>query len=231
MIVRTASIDEIPALSDRILEHVRATVPDAEVRTDRIIFGPPSGAKLEARFSGPDADVLRALSEQAIAILQADGDLIDIRTDWRNRTPVLRPVIIEERAQTIGVTRENIANALRFATDGSQVGVYREGETLIPILARAPAAERADPAYLDSRLVWSPQQSAYVPISQVVSQFSLEFEDVLIQRRDRTRTIAVRANPHPWETAPEGFARFAPLIESIELPRGYTLEWGGEYEA
>jgi len=231
VIVRTRQLDDIPALADRILAHVRATVPDVEARADRIIFGPPSGAKLEARFSGPDADILRALSEQAIAALNADGDVIDIRTDWRNRTPVLRPVIIEERAQTIGVTRENIANALRFATDGSQVGVYREGETLIPILARAPEAERADPAYLDDRLVWSPQQAAYVPINQIVSQFALDFEDVLIQRRDRTRTVSVRANPHPWETASEGFARFAPIIEAIELPQGYTLDWGGEYEA
>lgn len=231
IIVRTHELNAIPALSDRILAHVRETVPDAEVRADRIIFGPPSGAKLEARFSGPDADVLRGLAEQAIMALNSDGDVIDIRTDWRNRTPVLRPVIIEERAQTIGVTRENIANALRFATFGSQVGVYREGETLIPILARAPESERDDPAYLDNRLVWSPQQAAYVPINQVVSQFALEFEDVLIQRRDRTRTISVRANPHPWETASQGFARFAPVIEAIELPRGYSLEWGGEYEA
>lgn len=231
VIVRTADINVIPDLADRILAHVRETVPDAEIRADRIIFGPPSGAKLEARFSGPDANVLRALSEQAITALARDGDVIDLRTDWRNRTPVLRPRIIEERARTIGVTRENIANALRFSTEGTQVSVYREGETLIPILARAPATERADPAYLDNRLVWSPQQSAYVPIGQIVSQFTLEFEDVLIQRRDRTRTIAVRANPHAWETASEGFARFAPIIEAIDLPAGYSLEWGGEYEA
>ncbi len=231
VIVRTRDIDDIPALADRILTHVRETQPDVEVRADRIIFGPPSGAKLEARFSGPDADVLRALAEDATNTLSRDGDVIDIRTDWRNRTPILRPLIIEERAQTIGVTRENIANALRFATEGSQVGVYREGETLIPILARAPEAERSDPDYLDDRLVWSPQQAAYVPINQVVSSFALEFEDVLIQRRDRTRTISVRANPHPWETASEGFARFAPLIEAIDLPPGYSMEWGGEYEA
>ncbi|WP_291844901.1 efflux RND transporter permease subunit [Maricaulis sp.] len=231
VIVRTRDINAIPALADRILAHVRETLPDVDIRADRIIFGPPSGAKLEARFSGPDADMLRALAEEATSALSRDGDVIDIRTDWRNRTPVLRPLIVEERAQTIGVTRENIANALRFATVGSQVGVYREGETLIPILARAPEAERSDPDYLDDRLVWSPQQAAYVPINQVVSSFALEFEDVLIQRRDRTRTLSVRANPHPWETASEGFARFAPIIETIDLPPGYSMEWGGEHEA
>ena len=231
IIVQTAHRDEIPALADRILHHVRDTYPDLDIRVDRIVFGPPSGSQLEARFMGPDADVLRELADEAIAALYDRGNVIDLRTDWRNRTPILRPVMIEGRAQTIGVTRENLANAMLFATDGSQVGVYREGEELIPMIARAPAAERQGDTYLQDRLVWSSSQSAYVPISQVVSAFQIDFEDVLIQRRDRTRAISVRANPQPWETAATGFERFRPIIESIALPPGYSLEWGGEYES
>ena len=231
LIIQTSHRDQIPDLSERILAHVRDNFPDVEVRVDRIVFGPPSGAQLEARFMGPDADILRTLADQAITALHERGNVIDLRTDWRNRTPAMRPVLNEGRAQTIGVTRENIANALQFATEGSQVGVYREGEELIPIIARAPARERAGDTYLSDRLVWSPSQNAYIPIDQVVSHFAVEFEDVLIQRRDRLRTISVRANPLPGETAAEGFERFRPIIESIELPRGYGLEWGGEYEA
>jgi multidrug efflux pump subunit AcrB len=231
LIVQTRHRDQIPALAERILAHIRGRYPDVEVRVDRIVFGPPTGAQLEARFMGPDADILRELSEQAISRLHADGRFIDIRTDWRNRTPTLRPVLIEGRAQTIGVTRENLANAMLFATDGSQVGVHREGEELIPIIARAPASERDDPAYLSERLVWSSSQEAYVPIGQVVSDFALDFEDVLIQRRNRTRTLSVRANPPEGETAAQAFERFRPLMEEIELPVGYSLEWGGEHEA
>lgn len=231
VIVRTARRSEIPALAERILAHIQDTHPDLDIRIDRIVFGPPTGAKLEARFMGPDADVLRELAQQAIGALHERGHVIDLRTDWRNRTPVLRPVLLDGRAQTIGVTRENVANAMLFATDGSQVGVYREGEDLIPMIARAPAQERAGDTYLQDRLVWSSAQETYVPIGQIVSHFEVDFEDVLIQRRDRTRTISVRANPLPGETAAEGFARFRPIVESIELPPGYSLEWGGEYES
>ena len=231
VIVRTEHRDEIPALADRILAHVRDTYPNAQIRVDRIVFGPPSGAKLEARILGPDADMLRTIADRIVEELHVRGNVIDLRTDWRSRAPVINPVIIEERARTIGVTRDNVANAMLFATEGSQVGVYREGEELIPIIARAPAVERAGETYLGDRLVWSSQQSAYVPIDQVVSRFDVEFEDVLIQRRDRTRAISVRANPQPHETAAEGFVRFSEIVESVELPPGYTLEWGGEYES
>ena len=231
IIVQTANLATIPPLADRILAHIRDTYPDVSVRADRIVFGPPSGAKLEARFSGPDANVLRALSEEAMTRLHSDGDVLDIRTNWRNRTTTFRPEVIEERARTTGITRENIANALVFATEGAQVGVYREGEDLIPIIARAPLGERADVDDLFDRLVWSSSQQTYVPMNQVVSRFDLVAEDALIQRRDRVRTISVRANPHANETAMEGFARFRPIIEAMDIPPGYSLEWGGEYES
>ncbi|WP_019960077.1 efflux RND transporter permease subunit [Woodsholea maritima] len=230
-IVRTADLDTIPALEHRILDHVRANYPNLEIRTERLVFGPPSGAQLEARFSGPDPRVLRELGEEAMARLNNEANVRDIRMDWRNRALSLRPEINIERARTAGVTREDIAEALRFATEGVQVGSYREDEVQIPIIARAPDQERNQPETLDDRLIWSPAQNAYVPINQVVGGFKLVPEEVLIQRRDRVRTLTVQANPQENETAMEGFARFSGVITQMELPHGYHLEWGGEYEA
>ena len=231
LVVRTDSLEEIPALSDRILAHINDTHPDVNARAERIVFGPPAGAQLEARFMGPDADVLRALGEAAMTRLRTEGNVRDLRTDWRNRELVLVPQIIQERARTIGVTREDIADALRFATEGVTVGVFREGDELIPIAARAPLAERVEPENLSDRLIWSPAQEAYVPMNQVVDGFELDAQDTLIQRRDRVRTLTVQANPPDGETAASAFQRFSAVVSDIELPRGYTLEWGGEHEA
>ena len=230
LIVRTSRIDEIPDLGDRILDHIRSTFPDAEARIDRIVFGPPSGAKLEARFMGPDTDVLRALSEETLARLDTQSQFVDLRSDWRNQISVLRPVVMEDRARNTGVTRQSIADMMNFATVGAPIGVFREGETLIPIIARAPANERSDPGTLEDRLVWSPAQSAYVPLNQVVSRFELVSEEALIQRRNRMRTISVQGNPPAGQTAVEAFDQFSKIVDSVPLPAGYTREWGGEYE-
>jgi len=231
LLVRTEGLEEIPALGETILDYIAETHPDVEARVERIVFGPPAGAQLEARLSGPDADMLRTLGDQLIAALRETGDVRDLRTDWRNRELVLRPQVVEERARTIGLTRADIGEALRFATEGVTVGVYREGDTLIPIIARAPEAERAIADNLTDRLIWSPAQNAYVPLSQAVDGFELEARDTLIQRQDRVRTLTVQANPPEGETAASAFVRFSAIAEAIELPRGYRLEWGGEHEA
>jgi len=231
LIIRAESLDAIPALAETIESHIEDALPASEARANRIVFGPPTGADLEARFSGPDDAVLRAIAEEAIARLQAEADVDEVRTDWRNRAATLVPQIMEERARTLGVEREDIALALRFATEGETVGLYRENDKLIPIVARAPAEERGGPERLNDRLVWSTGQESYVPINQVVDGFVLEAQNALIQRRDRVRTITVQAQSGPDETAAEAFSRFRPAIESIPLPQGYSLEWGGEYEA
>lgn len=232
LIVQTETLDEIPPLIDTIMAYVSDTYPQMEARSARIVFGPPSGAKLEARFMGPDAEVLRSLTEEAMRRLDEAGEFQDLRTDWRNRELVLVPQILPDRARTIGVTRADVADALSYATSGSQVGVFREGDLLIPIVARAPDYERAQPDSLTDRLIWSPAQDAYVPISQVVSGFDLEAHEALIQRRDRVRTLTVQGNPASADTtAASAFPRFSEVISGIELPHGYTVEWGGEHEA
>lgn len=57
-----------------------------------------------------------------------------------------------------------------------------------------------------------------------------QWEDPLIWRRDRRRTITVQANPVFGVTLPTLRGSVLKDIEAIELPPGYTIEWGGEHE-
>jgi multidrug efflux pump subunit AcrB len=52
----------------------------------------------------------------------------------------------------------------------------------------------------------------------------------MIWRRDRRRTITVQANPIFGVTLPALRSSVLQQIEAIELPPGYTMEWGGEHE-
>jgi multidrug efflux pump subunit AcrB len=55
------------------------------------------------------------------------------------------------------------------------------------------------------------------------------FENAVLRSRDRIRTIIASSNPK-GELATPMFERVKPLIEAMELPQGYSLSWGGEYE-
>ncbi|WP_172118271.1 efflux RND transporter permease subunit [Halomonas hibernica] len=229
-IVRTAELDAIPALDRQFYRDLNEHFPNAQIRTQRLQFGPGDGADIEARFQGASASVLRGLAAEAEARMATNSFLIDERTDWRQQELIVAPVINEERARIAGVTRDDITQALQFATSGIQAGTYREGEHLVPIVARAPQAERDDVALLPDRQVWSEAQEQFIPITQVVDAFETRSEEALIQRRNRVRTLTVGAEPGAGYTAAQAFEEIRAEIEAIPLPPGYTLEWGGEHE-
>ncbi|MEP1576566.1 efflux RND transporter permease subunit [Roseibium album] len=233
MLIRTNSRDDIDVLALDLRAKFAERFPSAQIITKRLVFGPGGGAKLEARFSGPDANVLKRLGDEAKAIfLLPQNKLADVNTDWRQRELVVRPIFDEDRSRISGVTREELSLSLQFATEGVQVGSYRDIDESIPIVARkaGPEGISVNESVSDS-LIWSAGQRRYVPIDQVVSEFTMEPQDTLIHRRDRVRTLTVKAETTAGETATAALARVRPQIEAISLPPGYSLEWGGEYES
>jgi multidrug efflux pump subunit AcrB len=204
--------------------------PSAQVFARRFIMGPGSGGKIQARFSGPDLNELRRLADQATAILEADADAKGVRTDWRQRVKRITPVYADEEANQLGVTRPELAQAIQAGFDGTRVGVYRERDELLPIVVRAPDAERLDPGSMRALQVWSRAAERMIPLRQVVSDFRIDFEDDIVVRLNRRRTITVHADPN-HEGATALLARVRPAIEAIALAPGYEMEWWGEYKS
>jgi multidrug efflux pump subunit AcrB len=96
-------------------------------------------------------------------------------------------------------------------------------------MMRAPADERTDVGNLQDVTLWSPVLNQSVPAAQVVSGYETVFENAVLRSRNRSRTIIASCNPK-GELATPLFNRVKPLIETMELPPGYSLTWGGEYE-
>src|SRR5262249_435060 len=108
-------------------------------------------------------------------------------------------------------------------------GVFPQESRLLPIIARPPLAEREDVSVLSSLQIWSPVAGRMIPLKQVVSGAEVVWEDPIIMRRNRFPTLAVDGDPRT-ELPSELFQRVRSKIEQIELPPGYSLEWGGEFE-
>jgi hypothetical protein len=143
---------------------------------------------------------------------------------------VVRPRFSVEAAQRAGVLPSDIAAALERNFSGQQIGVYREREKLIPIIARAPAAEREGVEDLRNVQVYSPTAGRFVPVA-----VPREGRDALGERDHPPRRPlpddqgAVR--PACRALSAPLFERLRPKIEAIELPPGYVLEWHGEHKA
>lgn len=229
IVVRTEKREQIPEVMAAVADYIYSEMPWIDPIIKPMRMGPGRDAKIEARFSGPNQEVLRRLAEEAEAIMRADGFATDIRNDWRSPVKVAVPVFNEQVARQLGVDRESLGDALKYASEGDTVGVYRDGIRLLPIRMRAPESERGDIGVLRDTQVWSPVLRRTVPVSQVVNEYETRWENSVIRSRDRMQTIIASSNPVD-ELAGPLFARLRPQIEAIELPPGYQLEWGGEYE-
>ncbi|MEO0944206.1 MAG: efflux RND transporter permease subunit, partial [Pseudomonadota bacterium] len=228
LIIRTNSIDEIPALRADLDALGQSNFPGGEFRTERLVFGPGGGAPIEVRFSGADAAVLRSLATEAADAMEAASEnLRHIRTNWREQELVLSPIYSDERAQAAGISRDDVATSLRLGSEGIRGGTYREGDRQIPIMLRVD--ESADIALID-QVVYSESSGAFVPLEQVIDGLNVESANTLIHRRDRLPTITVQADIPADLTAATVHAEIRASVEAIPLPIGYRMEWGGEFE-
>jgi multidrug efflux pump subunit AcrB len=229
IIVKTETKEQIPELEKIISAYIANNFPDIEPRIKKMSIGPGGDGKIEARFSGSDPTVLRNLSTQAQNILHQDSEAIEVRDNWRQPVKVLQPIFNEKAGLRLGISRDDIMEALQFSMSGKSVGTYRDGNHLLSIYMRTPEAERNDINSLQELYVYSPILDRSVPISQVTNGIKVEWENGIIRNRDRLHTITVTANPS-GDLASPLFNRVRGQIESIELPAGYQLEWGGEFE-
>lgn len=223
-----------------IQKYLDENYPNSNAVARKFLLGPGDGGRIQARFRGPEPAVLRQLAAQAKQILNEDRGAQGVRDDWRESEMVMRPKLLEQQARRNGVTRMDVAQALQVGFQGRTVGSYREPgkagaglfaqETrVLPIVARPPLDERNNVNSIHSMQIWSPLAQRMIPLNQVVSSVEMEWEDPVVMRRNRVPTITVHADPRSGLPS-QLFNRIREKIEMIQLPDGYTLEWGGEYE-
>ena len=228
ILVDVDGFDRIAPLIPEVQTWLDAGYPEASTKVWQFALGPGGGSKIETRFYGTDPEVLRNLADQAKVIMAAAG-AVAVKDDWREKVPVIRPVIDTENARRLGLTQGEISNAIYAHLNGTNIGVYREGAELTNIVMRPVASARADVAQLRDIQVFSQVAGGYVPITQVVSDFKLVFEDGTLRRIDRELTITAQSDNAPGVLSSELFAAVRDDIEAIDLPPGYRMEWKGEF--
>lgn len=233
LIVNMKDFRAIDGLLVDLAPWIEQAFPDALVSLRKFAVGPGQTWKFQYRISGPalaDMATLRELAEKVQDILRAEPMVAAMQTDWRQQVPKLVAEYNQERARRSGVSRENIAETTKRAFDGLPVGLYREGDELLPIVLRLTKEDRVNVGALDVLQVKPDLSTATLPMLQVVDGVDFDWEETRIWRRDRRRTITVQANPVLGVTLPTLMQKIQQKIEAIELPPGYMAEWGGEPE-
>lgn len=228
LLVSVDHYERISTLRGQLATYLGNHHPTAITSVDAFKLGPGGGAVV-ARLSGPDANVLRDLAEKVRAVMSAHGNTRSIRSDWGDRVKVvsLRPA--DARSRELGVTRPDISRSLAMNFSGSTAGVYRKGDDLLPVMLRPLRHQRSGIENVDNVQVWSAAQSRWIPIDQVTEGAVTCWENPVIHRLNRIRTIRVSCKQVEG-TTDTLYRQLRMPVEKIALPPGYKLEWGGEHE-
>ena len=211
-------------------KYIEERMPNADGQCRLFARGSGMSEKIGVRFYGNDPDTLRRLASQALGIMERDPSSQFLRTDWRERVEVIRPVILKDQMQSLGLGRPLINYSIQAATTGAAIGSFRDGDKSLPIYAAFTPEERNRIALLSSLPVWSPILNKSVPLGTVFQNMETAFEDNIIIHRDRSRLITAMSEVKLGHNADAMLERIKPKIEAIRLPLGYSVEFGGQME-
>ncbi len=220
-------LEVIPAVQRFLFDNY----PDVGNQLARLENGPPVGYPVQVRISGPEINGLYALASRVTERLYADPGVLAVKNTWGLQTKKMVVAVDQERALRAGVTSNDVAYSLRAGLSGIELSQYREGDQLIPITLRTVASDRQDISKLEGLSVYSQTAGRPVPLKQV-ADIELTFEPGIIERRDRERTLTLKAQLKDGFTAADVNAELIPWLADDEQnwPAGFRYEVGGESE-
>ena len=229
VIVSVDDRKKIDGLIKRMQDEIPAFALDYSTSIRKFRLGPGEGGRIQVRFSGRDFAELRKLGDEAMKIMRENPNAYAIRSNWRGKVKAICPQLSETQAKQLGISRQDLASAILEGYSGKTVGTFREGDELLPIVARAPEKSRSDVKNLEKIFVWSPIAGQMEPYGQLVNETATSWEDPIVMRRNRMPTLTIHCDAKVGETS-KLLAQLMPKIDAIPLPPGCKREWGGDYE-
>jgi multidrug efflux pump subunit AcrB len=156
----------------------------------------PGGPAIEVQVTGDEIPVLRGLTDQVKAFLQAIPGVRDVGDDFTEGKEELR-IALKPEARALGLDLARIARQVQQGFLGVEASAIQRRDEQVPIVVRFPQALRRDPAALAGLRLTLPSGEP------VFLRDVAELETVIgahrIRRVDQKRAITVLADVSPGE--------------------------------
>ena len=217
----------------RTIEEIRARLdqyPRARINLRRFTNGPPIEAPIAVRIRGPDLAALGELAGEVERIIRETPGARDVSNPMAERLIDLDLNIDDAAAALRGVPAGAIDHTLRIAIAGLPVAQFRDpAGDAFPVVLRAPREDTLPITALDRLYIWNGQGGA-TPLAEI-SRPTLESGPASIDRVQRERTATVTAYTQAGFLISGVTADVAQRLETLRLPPGYSISFGGQAEA
>jgi multidrug efflux pump subunit AcrB len=238
VIVEVSDKEATPKLIQPLQEELTKQVPGAWITVRQLQTNPVevpvellvSGqADTDAKDEASDIQTLRHIAAQAEDIVRQAPGIAILRDDWLPDSLQVKIQIDPDRANVVGITNADVANSSTAAMSGASVGVFKEGNKNIPLVARLRVEERAQLADIKNLYVYGSETNSRVPLLSVATVRNF-LETGRIARREHFRTISILCYPQPGVLASQVLGPILSKLQDFQktLPPGYQLRIGGE---
>ena len=223
---KEALMDEIRKVLDPMPGIEYSFTQPIEMRVSEMIIG--VRGDLAVKIFGPDLDKLNAYASQVEALLKTVPGNQDVYTVQNDGVQYLRVAVDRLQAGRLGLSVEEIQDALRTQIEGQRAGIVVEGNRRTPIVIRGTEAVRMSPAEFGAMRITTRDGSS-VPLTSVATLERAE-GPVKIDREMGSRYSVVIANVGGRDLV--GFVEEARKLvtQKVPLPTGYRISWGGQFE-
>lgn len=182
----------------------------------------------EYRFYGDDADSLRIVADEMMAVMRKNPDMMNVHTDWREPRSIIEVELEPVATSQLGMNRTMTELQLALSTGTTKVGQVWEGDYEVPIMLKDMHKESLDCD--DVNGLYLSSVGASVPLRQM-GEAHPAWTATNIVHRSGERCVTVSCDlkrnvlPAPIHKEMQQMA-----TTQIHLPEGVRFEVGGEPE-
>jgi cobalt-zinc-cadmium resistance protein CzcA len=226
MKTKEALMDEVRKVLDALPGIEYSFTQPIEMRVSEMIIG--VRGDIAVKIYGTELDRINDYAMQVEAILKTIPGNQDVYTVQNDGVQYLRVAVDQAQAGRLGLSVEEIQDALRMQIEGQPAGIVVEGSRRTPIVLRGADATRVSPAeFAAIRIQTHDGQS--VPLASV-ARLERASGPVKIDREMGSRYAVVIANVTGRDLV--GFVNEAQAAvnQKVKVPTGYRIGWGGQFE-
>ena len=197
-----------------------------EMRVSEMLTG--VRGDVAVKVFGSELDTLNRLAREIVATLETVPGAEDVFSSQNQGAQYLSIEVDRSAAGRLGLTARDLQQYLRAQLEGSQLGIVQQGNRRVPLTIRGAQDLRHSPSRYARLPVMLPDGQV-VPL-QSVATIKRTPGVVSIARERGQRFSVVRSNVSGRDLV--GFVEDAQVAvaDQVDLPPGYYLEWGGQFE-
>ncbi len=197
-----------------------------ELRVDELLSGVK--AQIAIYLYGDDLDILVDKAAEIQRVVSGVRGAADVQPEQVTGQPQIQIRMNRENLARYGINVNEVQEIVSAAIGGNPIGEVFEGQQRYDIFVRFQEKFRRDVRAISNILVNAPDGSR-IPLSQLT-----EVREIVgpkrISRENSQRRIVIQCNVRGRDMG--GFVNEASALldEQVELPPGYYIEWGGQFE-